>query len=55
MKTTYTKYPIQKGEKGSIKVEINTSKQDGYFNKPIIVKSNARNYLEIIRVKGVIQ
>lgn len=55
MKTTYTKYPIQKGEKGSIKVEINTSKQDGYFNKPIIVKSNARNHLEIIRVKGVIQ
>lgn len=55
MTVTYTKHPILKGEKGLIKLDINASKQEGYFNKPIIIKSNAQNDLEILRVKGHIQ
>lgn len=54
MKITHTKHPISIGEKGFIEVEIDASNQKGYFNKPIIIKSNAHNHLEIIRVKGVI-
>lgn len=52
MKVTHTKHPLRKGEKGYIKVEINTTNQNGFFNKAIFVKSNAQNDVELIRVKG---
>lgn len=55
LKTNFTKYPILKGKKGLIKVEINTKSQIGFINKPIIIISNAQNHTEIIRVKGFIQ
>lgn len=55
IKATYTEYPIKEGEKGIINVEINTTNQEGYFNKSIIVKSNASNSPGIIRIKGFIR
>ena len=55
MRTSYTEHPIQKGEKGLIKVKIDARNQKGHFNKPLIIKSNAQNYLEIIRVKGFVK
>lgn len=55
MKPSYTKYPIKKGEKGCINVIVNTKNQSGIFNKSIIIQSNAKNHLEIIRIKGVVK
>lgn len=52
MKIQHTLRPILNGEKGFIKITINTEKQKGYFNKSIFVNSNAKNNLEIIRIKG---
>ena len=52
MKVMHTKQPIFKGEKGDIKVEINTTNQNGFFNKAIFVRSNAQNDLELVRIKG---
>lgn len=55
MTVDYTKHPIQKGDKGFLNVKINTTNQSGFFNKSIIIKSNAQNNIEIVRIKGYIQ
>lgn len=55
MTVDYTKQPIKKGEKGFLNVKIKTTNQNGIFNKSIIIKSNAQNNIEIIRIKGHIQ
>lgn len=55
MAVEYTKNPIRKGGKGFLNVKINTINQNGFFNKSIIVKSNAQNNIAIIRIKGHIQ
>ena len=52
MKITHTGQPIRKGEKGYIKVKINTTNQNGFFNKAIFIRSNAQNDLELVRIKG---
>ncbi|MGM9568921.1 MAG: DUF1573 domain-containing protein [Phascolarctobacterium sp.] len=55
IKTVYSSKPIERGEKGYIYVTVNLANQKGHMNKPIIIKSNAQNNLEIVRVKGVIK
>lgn len=55
IKATYTKVPIRKSEKGNIRIEINTRNQKGVFNKSVIIRSNAKNDYEIIRIKGKIE
>lgn len=52
MKVTHTEQPIRKGEKGYIKVVINTTNQNGFFNKAVFIRSNAQNDLELVRIKG---
>lgn len=45
---------ILPGSSIKLTFEINTSNQLGYFNKVIYVDSDAKNSLELIRVKGEI-
>lgn len=51
----YTKKPLKKGEKGHVKVKIDTKSQDGDFNKTVYIKSNATNKTELLRIVGKIK
>lgn len=55
MKVDFTKEPILFNQKGYIDVVIDTKNQTGVFDKPIFIKSNAINNLEIVRIKGEIK
>lgn len=55
MKVDFTKEPIIFNQKGYIDVVIDTKNQTGVFDKPIFIKSNAINNLEIVRIKGEIK
>ncbi|NDW12556.1 DUF1573 domain-containing protein [Bacteroides sp. 214] len=50
----YPKHPIMKGEKGVIKVTIDTKNQEGRLNKSVFIKSNAENDVVVIRIEGII-
>lgn len=50
----YSNKPVLKGETGTIRVRIDTKSQGGKFLKNIIIKSNAKNDLEIIKIAGTI-
>lgn len=51
----HSKKPLKRGETGLIEVLVNVNSQRGVFNKTVFVKSNARNDVEVIRIKGVIE
>lgn len=51
----YTKKPLKKGEKGHVKVKIDTKSQDGDFNKTVYIQSNATNKTELLRIVGKIK
>lgn len=51
----HSKKPLNRGETGLIEVLVNLKSQRGIFNKTVFVKSNARNDVEVIRIKGVIE
>lgn len=55
MKIDFTKEPILFNQKGYINVVIDTKNQIGVFDKPIFIKSNAINNIEIVRIKGEIK
>lgn len=55
MKVDFVKVPIPSKQKGCINVIIDTKNQKGVFDKPIFIKSNAINDLEIVRIKGEIK
>jgi hypothetical protein len=50
----WPKEPIQKGQKGVIKVQYNTTRV-GSFQKTVTVTSNAGNSPTIITIKGIVQ
>ncbi|MDR2954696.1 MAG: DUF1573 domain-containing protein [Prevotella sp.] len=47
--------PILKGEKGIVKVTLDTKQLHGRFTKSVYVKSNAENDVELLRVTGEIK
>lgn len=49
---SWTKEPIEPGMNGSIKVYLNPDYLEGYFNKNVIVKSNASNKAIALSLKG---
>lgn len=51
---SWTRDPIQPGEKGEIKVKYNTNIQ-GSFNKAVVVNSNGTPSVITLRVKGVVK
>lgn len=51
----HSKKPLSRGEVGLIDVLVDIKGQQGTFNKTVFVKSNARNDVEIIRIKGVVE
>lgn len=55
MKVDFTRVPIQSKQKGCINIVIDTKNQEGIFDKPIFIRSNAVNDLEIVRIKGEIK
>lgn len=55
LSTEYPKQPIKKGEKGVIKVMIDTKLEYGDFNKTVYIKSNAANDVELLRITGKIK
>jgi len=54
LSSLYPKRPVMSGEKDSMRIFINPNNQSGTFNKTITVKSNAKNNMEILRLKGKI-
>ena len=54
-KAEWTKYPIISGKEGFVRVYLRTVDLRGYFDKRIIVKSNAKKNLDLLRIKGYIK
>ena len=48
----YPQYPIPSQKKAKLLVRITTTKQLNTFNKVVFIKSNAKNDVELIRIKG---
>lgn len=53
--TDFPKEPIMPGKEKKLHVKINTINQHGFFNKTIILKSNAPEKYSLIRIKGNIK
>lgn len=51
----YPKEPIMPDKEKKLQVKIRTINQHGYFNKTIILKSNAPEKYSLIRIKGNIK
>ena len=49
---SFTKQPILPGKKGYLSVTFDPRRRPGSFNKSILVRSNASNGTEILRIKG---
>lgn len=49
------KEPILPGKKIKLTVHVDTKNQKGTFNKPVFIKSNADNEVELIRITGEIE
>lgn len=47
-----SKEPILPGKKTKLIVRVDTRAQEGAFNKPVFIQSNADNDLELIRIVG---
>lgn len=54
MSVEYPKTPINAGDKKIIKVTVATKGQAGEFNKTIIIDSNAKTDLTLLRIAGTI-
>ena len=53
---TYTKTPVQPGEKGTINVTYNgTGKFPGHFRKTITIRSNAKTEMVRLTIEGDMQ
>lgn len=50
--TKISNKPVLKGEKGVIKVSVDTKQLNGYFRKSIYIKSNAENGIALLHIKG---
>ncbi|MBY0245702.1 MAG: DUF1573 domain-containing protein [Sphingobacteriaceae bacterium] len=48
----FTKVPVKKGEKGSIKVTFNAAAGPAPFSKSLTITSNAKTPMKIIYIKG---
>lgn len=48
----YPKEPIMPNKEKKLQVKINTINQHGFFNKTIILKSNAPEKYTLVRIKG---
>lgn len=55
VKVTYPNKIIPKASKDTIKVVINFDNQKGFINKVVYLKSNSKNDIELIRIKGTIK
>lgn len=51
----FPKEPIMPNKEKSLQVKINTANQYGFFNKTVILKSNAPEKYTLIRIKGNIK
>lgn len=51
----YPKEPIMPDKEKKLQVKISTINQYGFFNKTIILKSNAPEKYTLIRIKGNIK
>lgn len=52
LKVDWSKKPLRKGEKGQIRVTLDSKGIKGVFDKKLIVKTNARPKLHLLRIKG---
>jgi hypothetical protein len=46
--------PILSGEKGVVKVTLDTKRVNGRFSRSVFVSSNADNDVELLRVTGIV-
>lgn len=51
----WIKYPVKPGGQGYVKVFFRTKGQTGYFDKRLIVESNAQKRTELLRIKGTVK
>ena len=54
-KPEFPTHPIKPGEKGKIKVKFVLGKDEGYFSKHLIVDSNGKEDVIMLRIKGEIK
>lgn len=52
---SWTKEPIKKGEKGSIKVSFNSAGKMGMQDKTVTITSNAKSGTKVLHMKGNIE
>jgi len=50
--TEWTKAPVEKNQKGFIKVTFNSKEISGKFSKSIFVKSSAENDVVVLKIEG---
>ena len=54
LSSLYFKEPVMPGEKGTIRIIFTSDNQERNFSKTVLVKSNASNNVEQLRLKGEI-
>jgi hypothetical protein len=46
--------PVLSGEKGIVKVTVDTKQVNGWFSRNVFIRSNAENDVELLKVAGIV-